>query len=106
MYLSRKSLLPLALVVGLFGTPTLTAVHVAGAPAGVTHPPAVQLTAAEPGIRRQRQFRGAKVRVALKRAVSRLRGAAKRIRAADQCLQARRPPYDSLARGPPRSRGL
>jgi hypothetical protein len=32
MYLSRNSLLPLALVVGLFGTPTLTPVHPPGRP--------------------------------------------------------------------------
>jgi len=106
MYLSRKSLLPLALVVGLFGTPTLTAVHAPGAPGGVAHPPAVQIAAAERGMRRRRQIRRAKVREVLKRAVTGLRDAAKRIRAADERLQTRRPPHDSLARGPPRSPGL
>jgi hypothetical protein len=35
-----------------------------------------------------------------------MRGAAKRIRAAGERLQTRRPPHDSLARGPPRSPGL
>ena len=106
MYLSRKSLLPLALVVGLFATPTLTAVHVPGAPGGVAHPRAVQLAAAERGTRRRRQIQGAKARVVLRRAVGGLRGAAKRIRAAGERLQTRRPPLDSLARGPPRSPGL
>jgi hypothetical protein len=105
MYLARKSLLPLALVVGLFGTPTLTAVHVPGAPGGVAHPPAVQLAAAERGTRRRRQIQGAKVRVVLRRAVSGLRDAAKRIRVADERLQTRRAPHDSSARGPPRSPG-
>jgi hypothetical protein len=106
MYLSRKSLLPLALVVSLFGTPTLTAVHVPGAPGGVAHPPAVQLAAAERGTRRRRQILGAKVRVVVRRAVGGLRGAAKRIRVAGERLQTRRPPRDSFARGPPRSPGL
>ncbi|MGO9884400.1 MAG: hypothetical protein ACLPV4_15460, partial [Solirubrobacteraceae bacterium] len=81
MYLSRKSLLPLALVVGLFGTPTLTPVHVPGASGGVAHPPAVQLAAAERGMGRRRQSRGAKVRAVLRRAVGGVRGAATRIRA-------------------------
>jgi hypothetical protein len=106
MHLSRKSLLPLALVVGWFGTPTLTAVHVPGAPGGVAHPPAVQLAAAERGTRRHRQIPGAKVRVVvLRRAVGGLRGAAKRIRAAGERLATRRAPHDSFARGPPRAPG-
>jgi hypothetical protein len=105
MYLSRKSLLPLTLVVGLFGTPTLTAVHLPGAPGGVAHPPAVQLAAAERGTRRGRRIRRAKVRVVLSLTVSGLRGAAKRIRGADEHLQTRRPPHNSLARGPPHSPG-
>ena len=104
MFLSRKSLLTLALVVGLFGTPTLT-VHVPGAPGGVAHPPAVQLATAERGTRRRRRIRGAKAGVVLRCAVSGLRDAAKRIRAADERRQTRRPPHDSLARGPPRSPG-
>jgi hypothetical protein len=105
MYLSRKSLLPLALVVGLFGAPTLTPVHVPGAPGGVAHPPAVQLAAAERGTPRRRQIRGAKVRAVLRLTGGGLRGAAKRIRAAGKRLQTRRPPHDSFARGPPRSPG-
>src|SRR5580704_6756787 len=61
MYLSRKSLLPLplALVVGLFGTSTLTPVHVPGAPGGIAHPPVVQLATAERGMRRRRRIRAA-----------------------------------------------
>jgi hypothetical protein len=106
MYLSRKSLLPLALVVGLFGAPTVTPVHVLGAPGGVAHPPAVQLAAAKLGTRRRRQIRGAKVRAVLRRAIGGLHRAANRIRAAGEHLQTRRPPHDSLARGPPRSPGL
>ena len=106
MYLSRKSLLPLALVVGLFAAPTVTPVHVPGAPGGVVHPPAVQLAAAERGTRLRRQIRGAKVRAVLRRAVGGPRGAAKRIRAAGERLATRRPPHDSYARGPPRSPGL
>jgi hypothetical protein len=106
MCLSRKSfLLPIALVVGLFGTPTLTAVHVPGVPGGVAHPPVVQLAAGGRRTRRRRQIRGAKVRAVLRRAVSRLRGAAKRIRAVDERVQTRRAPHDSFARGPPRSLG-
>jgi len=106
MYLSRKSLLSLALVVGLFGAPTVTAVHVPGAPGGVAHPPAVQFVAAERGTRLRRQVRGAKVRVVLRRAGGGLRGAVKRIRAAGERFVTRRPPHDSFARGPPRSPGF
>jgi hypothetical protein len=106
MYLSRKSLLSLALVVGLFGAPTVTPVHVPGAPGGIAHPPAVQLAAGERGTRLRRQIRGAKVRTVLRRAVGGLRGAANRIRAAGERLATRRPPDNSLARGPPRSPGL
>jgi hypothetical protein len=106
MYLSRKSLLPLALIVGLFGTPTLAAVHVPGAPGGVAHPPAVQLADAERRTRLRRQIRGAKVRVVLRRARVGLSGVVERIRAAGERLQTRRPPHDSFARGPPRSPGL
>jgi hypothetical protein len=106
MYLSRKSLLPLALVVGFFGTPTVTLVHAPGAPGGVAHPPAVQLAAAERGTRLRRQIRGAQVRAVLRRTVGGLRGAAKRIRASGERLQTRRPPRDSFARGPPPLPGL
>ena len=107
MYLSRKSLLPLALVVGLFGTPTLTADHILGASGGVAHPLVVQFAdAAERGMRRRRRVRRAKVRVVLRWAVGAVRDAATRIRAAGQSLQTRRPPHDSLARGPPRSPGM
>src|SRR5580704_1118260 len=108
MYLSRKSLLPLplALVVGLFGTSTLTPVHVPGAPGGIAHPPVVQLATAERRMRRRRRIRGAKVRVVLRRALGGVRGAATRIRAAGERLRTRRPPHDSLARGPPRSPDL
>src|ERR1700759_474722 len=103
MYLSRKSLLPLALVVGLFGTPTLTQAHVPGASGGLAHPPAVQLAAAEPRTRRQRQTRGAKVRVVLRRAVGGVRGAVTRIGAAGGGPPSRRPSHEPVARGPPRS---
>ena len=106
MYLCRKSLLSLALVAGLFGTPTLTSVHVPGGPGGVAHPPAVQLAAAERGLRRRRKIRGAKVRVVLRRLVGGLRSATKRIRAVGKRLQTRRPPHDSFARAPPRSPGF
>jgi hypothetical protein len=107
MNLSRKSLLPLALVVGLFGTPTLGSVHDAGAHGGgVVHPSVVQLAADERGIRRRRRVRAANVRATLWRAVGRLRDAAKVICAAGESLQTRRPPQDSFARGPPRSSGI
>jgi hypothetical protein len=106
MYLSRKSLLPLALVVGLFGTPTVTLVHAPGAPGDVAHPPAVQLAPAERGTRLRRQIRGAQERGVLRRAAGRLRGVAKQIRAAGERLQTRRPPRDSFARGPPPLPGL
>jgi hypothetical protein len=106
MYLSRKSILPLALVVGLFGTPTLTQVHGPGAPGGVAHPQVVQLADGEREPRRRRQIRGARLRIALSRAVGGVRGATVRLRAAGERLQTRRPPHDWLARGPPRSPGL
>jgi hypothetical protein len=106
MYLSRKSLLPLALVVGFFGTPTVTLMHAPGAPGGVAHPSAVQLAPAERGTRLRRQIRGSQVRAVLRRGVGGLRGAAKRICAAAERLQTRRPPRDSFARGPPPLPGL
>jgi hypothetical protein len=106
MNLSRKSLLPLALVVGLFGTPTLASVHDAGAHGGVVHPSVLQPAADERGIRRRRRVRAANVRATLWRPVGRLRDAAKVICAAGESLQTRRPPQDSFARGPPRSSGL
>jgi hypothetical protein len=106
MYLSRKSLVPLALVVGLFGTPALAPAHIAGASGGVAHPLVVQVAADERAIRRRRKNRGAKVRFVLRRAAGAVRGACRRIRAAGQRLQTRRPPHDWFARGPPRSPGL
>src|ERR1700745_3021387 len=106
MYLSRKSLLPLALVVGLFGSPTLAPAHAPGTPGGMAHPAVVQLATADGGIRRRRRVRGAIVRGILWRAVGYLRGAAGRSRPAGENLQARRPHHDSFARGPPRSPGL
>jgi hypothetical protein len=106
MYLSRKNLLPLALVVGLFGAPTLTPVHVPGAPGGVAHPPAVQLADVQRGTRLRRQTRRSKVHIVLRVAVGALRGAAKRIRAAGERFATGRPPHDSLARGPPRPSGV
>ncbi len=106
MYLPRKSLLPLALAIGLFGTPMLTPVHAPGTPGGVAHPPAVQLQAAERVTRRRRRIRGSKVRALLSRAVGGVRGAAMRIHATNTRLQTRRAPHDVLARGPPRSPDL
>jgi len=103
MNLSRKSLLALALVVGLFGTPTLASAHDAGAHGGAVHPSVVQLAADERAIRRRRRVRVANVRATVWRPVGRLRDAAKAIRAAGESLQTRRPRQDSFARGPPRS---
>src|ERR1700722_20223702 len=99
MYPPRKSLLPLALVVGLFGTPTFASGHAAGRPGGVVHPAVVQLASDERGRGRRRRARGAKVRVILWRAVGRMRRAAVMIPAAGDGLRTRRPPHDSLARG-------
>src|ERR1700744_5843749 len=98
MYLSRKSLLPLALVVGMFGTPALAPAHAPGAPGGGAHPPAVQLATADGGIRRRRRVRGAKVRGILWRAVSCLRGAASRTRPAGERVQSQRRQYHWFAR--------
>jgi hypothetical protein len=103
MYPSRKSLLSLALVVGLCATPTLAAVHAPGAPGGVLHPLVVQLANTDGAARRRRRVRGAKVYAILRPAARRLRGAVKRIRATDERHQARRAPHDWDARGPPRS---
>jgi hypothetical protein len=102
MYLSRKTLVPLALAVGLFGTPALAPVHIPGASGGVAHPLVVQAAADERGIRRRRKNRGAKARFVLRRAVGAVRGARRRIRAAAQRIETRRPPHDWFARGPPR----
>lgn len=99
----RKSLLPLALVVGLFGTPTLGPAHVPGAPGGAAHPAVVQLATSDPWIQRRRRRVGElKVRGILARGVGRLRAAAGRIRQADKRIRSRRPHGDRLARGPPR----
>ncbi|HEY4828702.1 MAG TPA: hypothetical protein VIH85_18155 [Solirubrobacteraceae bacterium] len=106
MHLSRKNLLPLALVVGLFGTPALAPVHVPGASGGVAHPPAIQTATAEREMRRRRRIRRAKVRVLVRRGVGLVRGAATHIRAAGERVRTRRPPHDSFARGPPRLSGL
>lgn len=106
MYLSRKSLVPLALAVGLFGTPALAPVHIPGASGGAAHPLVVQVAADERGIRRRRKIRGAKLRFVLRRAVAAVLGAGTRIRAAGQRTETRRPPHDWFARGPPRSSGL
>jgi hypothetical protein len=107
MYLRRKSLLPLAFIVGLFGTPTLGPARVSGAPGGVVHPPVAQLPAANRGIRRRgRRVRGGKLRRVLSRAVSRLRSAGGRTRPAAETILSRRALHDRLARGPPRSHAL
>lgn len=103
MYPSRKSLLSLALVVGLCAAPTLAAVHAPGAPGGVLHPLVVQLANADGVPRRRRRVRGVKARAIHRRAIHRLRGAVKRIRATDEGHRARRAPHDWDARGPPRS---
>jgi hypothetical protein len=107
MYLRRKSLLPLAFVVGLFGTPMLGPAHVSGAPGGVVRPPVGPLAAANPGIRRRRRrVRGGKVRGILSRAVGRLGSAGGRTRPAGERIVSRRALHDRLARGPPRSHAL
>lgn len=103
MYPSRKRLLSLALVVGSFAAPTLAAVHAPGAPGGVLHPLVVQPATTDGATRRRRRVRGEKVRAIQRRAVRRLRGAVKQIRATDERHQARRAPHDWDARGPPRS---
>jgi len=106
MYVPRKSLLPLALVVGLFGT-TPGPGHAQRAPGGVGHPPVVQLAIADTGIRRQRRrIRRRKVRGILSRLVGRLRDAAGRTRSAAERIRSRRAHHDRLARGPPRSHAL
>src|SRR4051794_13630345 len=106
MYPPRKSLLSLALVVGLVGTPTLAPGPAVGHPGGVVHPAVVQLATDERGIRRRRRARGAKVRAILWRAVGRVHRVAVTTPAAGERLQKRRPPHESLARGPPRSSDL
>lgn len=106
MYLSRRSLLPLALVVALSGMSTLAPAHAAGAPGGVAHPAVVQLATADRGIRRRRRIRSTKVRAILWWPVCRRRGASSRIHAASASFQTPRPPSDSFARGPPRASGL
>ena len=105
MYLSRKSLLPLALVVGLFGTATLAPAHAPGTPGGAMHLPAVQLATADGGIRRRRRVRGAKLRAILWWAIGRRRRAADRSDPALERLPAERSRHDWLARGPPRRPG-
>src|SRR4051794_15306065 len=106
MYRSCKSLLSLALAVGLVGTPALASGHLAGAPGGVVHPALVQLATSDRGIRRRSRVRGAKVRVILRQAVGRLRRVAGTIPAAGERAPRRRPPHDSFARGPPGSSGV
>lgn len=102
MYLPRKSLVPLALVVGVFGTPRLSPARAPGAPGGVAHPLVVQLATAEPeSRRRQRRVRGGKVRGILSDRVARLRKAAGRARPARQRIRWRRLHYEQPARGPP-----
>jgi hypothetical protein len=103
MYPSRKRLLSLALVVGLFAAPTLAAVHAPGAPGGVLHPLVVQPATTDGATRRRRRVRGEKVHAFQRRVVRRLRGAVKRIPATDESRHTRRPPHDWDARGPPRS---
>src|ERR1700756_2954545 len=106
MYLSRKSLLPLALVFGLFGTPTLSPAHAPGAPGAMAYPPVVEFATADGGIRGRRRVRGAKVRRILWRAAVRLCGVAPSTPPAEQSVQPRRPRHHSFARAPPRSAGL
>ena len=103
MYPSRKSVLSLALVVGLCAAPSLAAVHAPGAPGGVLHPLVVQPANTDGARRRRRGVRGVKPHAIHRRALRRLRGAVKRIRATDERHQARRAPHDWDARGPPRS---
>lgn len=105
MYPSRKSLLALALVGALSGTSTLAPAHAPGIPGGVVHPVVVQLGTVDSGIRRRRRIRRSKLRAILSRPVFVLRGIASRIHATSARIQARRPPSDSFARGPPRSSG-
>jgi hypothetical protein len=106
MDLPRKSLLPLALIVGLFGT-TLGSAYAQRAPSGVAHPPVVQLATADPAIgRRRRRIRGRKVRGILSRLAARVRGAAGRTRPAGKRIRTRRAHRDRLARGPPLSPAL
>lgn len=106
MYLSRKSVLSLALVVGLLGGPTLASAHAPGAPGGVMHPPVALLATADAATGRRRRARRAKVHAIRRRLTRVLRRAVNRIRATDASHHARRPPHDWVARGPPRSLGL
>lgn len=103
MYLPRKSLLPLALLVGLFGTPTLAPAHAPRAPGGGGHPPVVQLATVAPDIRRRRRARRWKVRGILSCLVARLRDAVGVTRPAGTRIRSRRAHHNQIARGPPRS---
>jgi hypothetical protein len=106
MDLPRMSLIPLALVVGLFGTPMLGPAPAPGARGGTVHLPVTQLAGANPRIRRRRRVRGRKVRGILSGAVGRPRSAAGRTRAAGERIRSRWAHRDRLARGPPRSHAL
>lgn len=101
MYPPRKSLLPLTVVLALFGTPALASVQAPGAPGGVGHLPVIQLATLPRRLRLRRRVRGAKARAVAWRLGRRVRGAAARIRARCESIQPRLPPHDSYARGPP-----
>jgi len=100
----RKSLLPLAFLIGLFGMATPGPVHAPGAPGGIGHPPVVQLATVDPGNpRRRRRLAGRTVCGILTRAVTAMSSAAGRIRPAAERIRSRRARRHRLARGPPRS---
>jgi hypothetical protein len=106
MYFPRKTLFPVALVVGLFGTPGLGPTRAPGVRGGVVHLPVTQVAGSSPGIGRRRRVRGGKVRSVFSRAVGSLPGAAGRVRPAAERIRSRWVHRYRLARGPPRSDGL
>ena len=62
MHFPRKSLIPVMLALGLFGTPALASAHAPGAPGSLGHPPVTQHAALPQRKRRRRRIRRARAR--------------------------------------------
>ena|SRR5438270_1830115 len=103
MDLPRKSMLSVALVVALFGTPALASAQAPGAPGGVGHAPIVELATLPRWVGLRRRVRSMKLRMIAWRLGRRLRQPGVGTSAGSESIPPRLLPRDKYARGPPGS---